>query len=128
MQSSIPDNGNSAITIPADRIVSELCKSAQPGYYGQKKIRISLRPACLQGVVFLVSAQRKVRSSDPLGEEEVPAAGETSERELLVRGLVAKISGRLQLRCSIVEVTAHYADGKLQGFDLVDEHQETVKV
>ena len=109
------------IAIPAERIVRELNKSAQPGFYGQCEIQLALEPKALEGVAFIIMRQRKVRSTD--APDRVNAAQQETERELAVKKVVGNISRQLRLRLSTVKIVAHFADGMVSNCDLIDEER-----
>jgi hypothetical protein len=109
------------IAIPAERIVRELSKSAQPGVYGQCEIQLALEPKALEGVAFIIMRQRKVRSTDL--PDRVSAAQQETEREAAVKKVVGNIARQLRLRLSTVKIVGHFADGMISNLEIVDEER-----
>jgi hypothetical protein len=109
------------LAIPADRILRELSKSAQPGFYGQTEISIMLIPKALEGVVFIVAHNRTLRATN--GSETVSAAQQDTDRERAVQKVVDDITNKLHLRAEVVKIVGHYKDGHLLNYEIVDEHR-----
>lgn len=109
------------ITIPADRIIKELTKSAQPGFYGQAEVSIALSEDALQGVAFIIVRRRTVRSSDQ--PARVGAAEKDTARELSVQKTVGDIARKLRLRLTAVKIVGNFADGMCSSCEVVDEER-----
>ena len=107
------------LAIPAERIVRELSKSAQPGYYGQCEIQLALDPEALKGVAFIVMRERTVRSTDP--PLRVSAAPEDTEREAAVKKMVQSVSEQLRLKLTTGKIIGHFKDGKLSDLRIIEE-------
>lgn len=117
--SSMSSSQPGELAIPAERIIRELSKSAQPGYYGQCEIQLGLEPKALEGVAFIIMRQRTVRSSDP--PDRVTADQEETEREAAVKKVVRSVSDQLRLRLSTVKIVGHFSDGKINDLKIVEE-------
>jgi hypothetical protein len=109
------------ITIPADRIIRELQKSAQPGFYGQTEVRLALSEDALQGVAFVIVHRRTVRASDQ--PARVGAMEKDTERERSVQKTVGDIARKLRLRLSAIMIVGNFADGMCSSCEVVDEER-----
>jgi hypothetical protein len=109
------------IPIPAERIIRELEKSAQPGFYGQVEVRLALSEDALRGVAIMVVRSQNIRShSQPA---RVMVTEKETERELAVTKVVGAISHRLRLCLSTVKIVGHFADGVVNNCEVVDEQR-----
>ena len=109
------------IPIPADRIIKELEKSAQPGIYGQVEVQLGLSEDALKGVTFLIVRRVNLRSQNK--PTRIGAAEKETEGESSVRKVIGDISKMLRLRLTTVKIVGHIHDGKLNGCELVDEER-----
>ncbi len=107
------------LSIPIDRVVKELAKSARPGFYGQCEVRVGLLPEAMKGVAFVIVRSQKVRSNEQ--PEQVAAVEQLTARERAVHKVVGDIAQKLRLRLDTVKIVAHFADGMLSSCDVVDE-------
>lgn len=112
------------ISIPADRIIKELMRSARPGFYGQTEVRLALTEDALQGVALVIVHNRTVRSSDQ--PARVGAAEKETERERSVEKVVGDVARSLRLRLSAIKIVTHFADGMCNDCKVVDEQSATV--
>jgi hypothetical protein len=123
MSTSLPMTGE--ISIPVDRIVRELSKSAQPGFYGQTEIRIGLSQDVLKGVAIVIVRQRKMKSSEQ--PERMLAGDNETERERTVKKVIGDVSKKLRLRLETVKIVGHFADGHLNNCEIVDESADSAE-
>jgi hypothetical protein len=123
MSSSSPEV-SAEISIPAERIIKELMRSAQPGYYGQTEVRLALTEDALKGVALVIVRHRTVRSSDK--PASVGAAEQETERERSVQKVVGDVARSLRLRLSAIKIVSNFADGMCNDCKVVDEQTLTV--
>jgi hypothetical protein len=109
------------ISIPADRIIKELMRSAQPGFYGQTEVRLALSEDALKGVALVIVHRRTVRSSDQ--PTRVGAAEKDTERERSVQKVMGDVARSLRLRLSAVKIVGNFSDGMCSSCEVVDEEK-----
>jgi hypothetical protein len=112
------------ISIPADRIIKELKRSAHPGFYGQTEVRLALTEDALQGVSIVIVHNRTVRSSDKPASMGVTE--KETERERSVEKVVGDVTRSLRLRLSAIKIVSNFADGVCNDCKVVDEQTVTV--
>lgn len=112
------------ITIPAERIIQELKRSAHPGFYGQTEVRLGLTEDALQGVALVIVHKRNIRSSDQ--PSRVGAAEKDTERERSVQKVVGDVVKSLRLQLSAIKIVTHFSDGMANSCEVVDEQAATV--
>jgi hypothetical protein len=112
------------ISIPAERIIQELKRSAHPGFYGQTEVRLGLTEDALQGVALVIVHKRTVRASDQ--PSRVGAAEKETERERSVQKVVGDVAKSLRLRLSAIKIVGNFTDGMCNSCDVVDEQTVTV--
>lgn len=109
------------IPIPADRIIKELEKSCQPGFYGQAEVHLALSEDALQGVAITVVRSHNIRSQSQPARMAVTE--KETEREHSVKKVVGNIARKLRLRLSTVKIVGHFKDGVLNDCEVVDEER-----
>jgi hypothetical protein len=122
--SSSPAVVSAEISIPADRIIKELKRSAHPGFYGQTEVRLALTEDALQGVSLVIVHNRTVRASDK--PASVGAMEKDTERERTVEKVVGDVAKSLRLRLSAIKIVSNFADGVCNDCKVVDEQTVTV--
>jgi hypothetical protein len=122
--SSSPAVVSAEISIPADRILKEIKRSAHPGFYGQTEVRLALTEDALKGVSIIIVHNRTVRSSDK--PASVAATEKETERERTVEKIVGDVTKSLRLRLSAIKIVSNFADGVCNDCKVVDEQTVTV--
>jgi hypothetical protein len=113
--------GTAEITIPAARIIKELTKSAQPGFYGPVEVHIGLSANAIKGVEIVVVRHRNLRSSDQ--PTRMSATEKETDRERSVQKTVGDIASQLRLRLSTVKIVGNFIDGTCNSCEVVDEER-----
>jgi hypothetical protein len=122
--SSSPAAASAEISIPADRIIKELKRSAHPGFYGQTEVRLALTEDALKGVALVVVHNRTVRSSDK--PASVGATEKETERERSVEKVMGDVVKSLRLQLSAIKIVGNFADGVCNDGKVVNEQTVTV--
>jgi hypothetical protein len=122
--SSSPAVVSAELSIPAERIIKEIKRSAHPGFYGQTEVRLALTEDALKGVSIVIVHNRTVRSSDK--PASVGATEKETERERTVEKIVGDVAKSLRLRLSAIKIVSNFADGVCSDCKVVDEQTVTV--
>jgi hypothetical protein len=122
--SSSPAVVSAELSIPAERIIKEIKRSAHPGFYGQTEVRLALTEDALKGVSIVIVHNRTVRSSDK--PASVGATEKETERERTVEKVVGDVTKSLRLRLSAIKIVSNFADGVCNDCKVVDEQTVTV--
>lgn len=122
--SSSPVVVTAELSIPAERIIQELKRNAQPGFYGQTEVRLALTEDALKGVALIIVHKRKVRSSDQ--PVRVGAIEKETERERSVEKVVGDVAKSLRIQLSAFKIVGHFADGTCNECEVLKEETATV--
>jgi hypothetical protein len=105
------------IPIPTEEIRSALESVAIPGYTGTLQLEIGLRAeaaACV--MIGVIRRQSKRVDGAAATRQELP----DPTRKKPVDKVIDDIRGKLMIRTVLTAVEAHYADGVLQKFTIVE--------
>jgi hypothetical protein len=110
------------IPIPTEEIRSALESVAIPGYTGTLQLEIGLRAEAAACVMIGVIRRQSKRVDGPLHGATTATRQELPDptRKKPVDKVIDDIRGKLMIRTVLTAVEAHYADGVLQKFTIVE--------
>ena len=111
------------VFIPTGVLEQELLKAAASGMFGQLRIEIDFQPLiteqiCLRIVRNLTAQPGKKSYTRPVQGSEI--------REDKVKRAIEEFRPRLRVRCDIGAVVAHFADGVLLKYEVLERDAKPV--
>jgi hypothetical protein len=104
------------VPVPTEAIERELKRYAVPGFTGRRIVHLRVRPEAALAVEILPEAIETQRIGDRnrmVSPGDVFERREPTERELIVRQLLAANDYRFRLSMRLTAVVGDYTDGKL---------------
>lgn len=107
------------IPIPVEGIVSSLRAAAVPGYTGIVLLEIGIKPEAAEHIMLGVLRKPTFKTDAQPQQISIPATGDP-ERNGLVNKVMAALREKLCLRTEVIAIEAHYNDGRLLKFQIVE--------
>jgi hypothetical protein len=105
------------VPIPPEEIHAALRSVAIPGYTGTLQLSLTVSPEAARFVtIAIVRRQSQTQEST---REEIPVTGEHL-RKKSVQKVMDDLRGRLYLRPILMGIEAHYVDGELKKFTIIE--------
>lgn len=111
-----PDNSRAEVQIPVQGIETRLLHGALPGFNGSLTLSFEIGAGAIEFVSILTERNGTLSAKSA----ERASVSTEDQRRARVRQKVLDVAEKLRMKLGVVQLVAHYHDGLLEKFEVVD--------